>query len=368
MRLSFLNFIRRTALFATVLTGTLGTWTYAQDTTSMPRMGLAPGEVKVRSEFESIEIVVGSSRLITMPFSIPRVVVEDPSILSATPLSKDQILIRALQAGVTAIGIFDENERSYTVEVSVVSDVRQLQAVLNHTFPTANIVVRPLKDTVILTGTVPNPEMTAQVVDVARLFSERVNQNLQVSGAQNIALKMKIYEVSRTKLRRIGTDWQFNNNRFSVMQGVGDLIDMTANQAGGRNLATPIVPSFLDPDGRILSQGGDTMRTNIIRGNSQLMSAVEFLEQHDAARLLDEPTLVTLNGRPAEFLSGGEIPILVNAGLGVASIEFRQPHECRRRNVSWAHLGHRGCHQGASQGDQARVAGTDACPVGRPHL
>jgi Flp pilus assembly secretin CpaC len=231
MKWSFRNFLRRAAMTGMIVLACVSSSVYGQYGQQMPNTGLAPGEVKVKGDFESIEIVLGSSRLITMPHSIPRVVIEDPSIISATPLAKDQILIRALQAGVTGIGLIDVNERSYTVEVNVVSDVRQLQAVINHTFPTANVTVRPLKESIVLVGTVPSPEMAAQVVDVAMQFSENVFQNLQVSGAQNIALKMKIYEVSRTKLRRIGADWQFSNNRFAIMQGAGDLIDMAANQA-----------------------------------------------------------------------------------------------------------------------------------------
>jgi len=321
MKCSFLSWLRPWAVAAGCLMGSLSGMAEAQFVRT-PSNNLSPGEVKVSSDFESIEVVVGSSRLITMPFSIPRVVIEDPSILSATPLAKDQILIRALTTGVTSIGIIDENDRSYTIEVNVVSDVRQLQAILNHTFPTANITVRPLKESIILVGTVPNPEMAAQVVDVASQFSERVFQNLQVSGAQNISLTMKIYEVSRTKLRRIGADWQFANNRFAVMQGAGDLIDMAANQTLAGNPVAPVPAGFRTTDGQILATG-DTFRTNILRGSAQLTTAIEFLEQHDAARLIDEPTLVTLNGRPAEFLSGGEVPIVVNAGLGVASIEFR---------------------------------------------
>lgn len=326
MKWSFRYFSRCAALAGMILVATVAGSAFGQFTQQMPNTGLAPGEVKVKSDFESIEIVLGSSRLITMPHSIPRVVIEDPSIISATPLAKDQILIRALQAGVTGIGLIDVNDRSYTVEVNVVSDVRQLQAVINHTFPTANVTVRPLKESIVLVGTVPNPEMAAQVVDVAMQFSENVFQNLQVSGAQNIALKMKIYEVSRTKLRRIGADWQFSNNRFAVMQGAGDLIDMAANQARAyipNPASGQITPTMVNTDGQIFAAGGDTLRTNIIRGNSQLTTAIEFLEQHDAARLVDEPTIVTLNGRPAEFLSGGEIPILVNGGLGVATVEFR---------------------------------------------
>lgn len=322
MTRTFLLRLRPWAVAAGCLIGSLNCLAHAQLEPAPSNRNLGPGEVKVSSEFESIEVVIGSSRLITMPFSIPRVVIEDPSILSATPLAKDQILIRALATGVTSVGIIDENDRSYTVEVNVVSDVRQLQAIINHTFPTANITVRPLKESIVLVGTVPNPEMAAQVVDVASQFSERVFQNLQVSGAQNISLTMKIYEVSRTKLRRIGSDWQFANNRFAVIQGAGDLIDLAANQALANNPASPVTPTMRSTDGQIVATG-DTIRTNILRGSAQLTTAIEFLEQHDVARLIDEPTLVTLNGRPAEFLSGGEVPILVNAGLGVASIEFR---------------------------------------------
>ncbi len=326
MKWSFRNFFRQASWAGMILIATVSSSVFGQSDRSMPSTALAPGEVKVKSDFESIEVVLGSSRLITMPHSIPRVVIEDPSIISATPLAKDQILIRALQTGVTGIGLIDVNERSYTVEVNVVSDVRQLQAVINHTFPTANVTVRPLKESIVLVGTVPSPEMTAQVVDVAMQFSEKVFQNLQVSGAQNIALKMKIYEVSRTKLRRIGSDWQFSNNRFAVMQGAGDLIDMTANQALNfvpNPVGSQVTPTMRNQEGQIFAAGGDTVRSSIIRGNSQLVAAIEFLEQHDVARLVDEPTLVTLNGRPAEFLSGGEIPILVNGGLGVSTVEFR---------------------------------------------
>jgi len=261
--------------------------------------------LEITQEFQSIELVIGSSRLLTMPFNIPKVVVEDPAVVTATPFSKNQILVRGLQTGITGVGIVDENDKSYTVEINVVNDVRQLQAVINQTFPTSNITVRPLKSSVILVGTVPSPEMAAQVVDVAKKFSPEVFQNLQVSGAQNIALQMKVYEVSRTKLRRMGTDWAFGTRKSFGIQSVSDVLTAST---GTSNL---------------FGSTSDTLRLGVVNGSNQFFGALEYLEQHDVAKLLDEPTLVTLNGRPAEFLEGGEIPILVNAGLGVASVEFR---------------------------------------------
>lgn len=259
---------------------------------------------EVTKDFQSLELTVGASRLVTMPFDVPKVVVEDPSVIVATPVSRNQVLVRGLQTGITGVSFSDAAEKTYTVEINVVNDVRQLQAVLNQTFPTANIAVRPLKGSVVLVGTVPNPEMTAQVVDVAKKFSPEVFQNLQVSGAQNIALEMKIYEVSRTKLRRLGIDWSIGTSKASAFSSVSEILSV-------------------DDSAQLLTSNADTLSFNLLNGSNRLSVLMEALEQHSVAKLLDEPTLVTLNGRPAEFLEGGEVPILVNAGLGVASIEFR---------------------------------------------
>ena len=94
---------------------------------------------KITEDFQSLELTVGASRLVTMPFDVPKVVVEDPSVIVATPVSRNQVLVRGLQTGITGVSFSDAAEKTYTVEINVVNDVRQLQAVLNQTFPTANI-------------------------------------------------------------------------------------------------------------------------------------------------------------------------------------------------------------------------------------
>ena len=51
---------------------------------------------------------------------------------------------------------------------------------------------------------------------------------------------------------------------------------------------------------------------------------LNLLRQNNLAKILTEPTLVTTPGRPASLLNGGLIPIPINTGLGVQSIEFRE--------------------------------------------
>lgn len=51
---------------------------------------------------------------------------------------------------------------------------------------------------------------------------------------------------------------------------------------------------------------------------------METLRQHDLVKVLAEPTLVTVSGRPASFQSGGEFPIVVPQSLGTVAVEYRQ--------------------------------------------
>jgi pilus assembly protein CpaC len=53
---------------------------------------------------------------------------------------------------------------------------------------------------------------------------------------------------------------------------------------------------------------------------------VHYLEEHGVVRMLSEPTLVTLSGRPATFIAGGEfaVPTTVGvAGAAAVTTDFR---------------------------------------------
>ncbi len=54
-----------------------------------------------------------------------------------------------------------------------------------------------------------------------------------------------------------------------------------------------------------------------------MQATLQLLQQNGLARVLAEPTLVTISGQSASFLSGGELPIPVPQGLGTTSIEYK---------------------------------------------
>ncbi len=255
---------------------------------------------------QRLEMVVASSRILTLKYKIPRLLVNNPEIVRAAPISPNQVQLSALRPGVTQLNVWDENQQLYTVDVSVIPDARQLQLLIKSEFPDASVRVRPLANSVYLTGYVPSPATVASIVRMAEDYYPSVINNLTIGGVQQVLLKTKVMEVSRTKLRSAGFDWTYFDGSDFVVQSVSGLV------AGGATA------------GSFAATGGDTVRFGIVDGNHSFNGFIEALRQNDLIKVLAEPTLVTVSGRPASFNSGGEFPIIVPQSLGTVSIEYRQ--------------------------------------------
>ena len=80
----------------------------------------------------------------------------------------------------------------------------------------------------------------------------------------------------------------------------------------------------LDPTKNVLPISNDsTFQFGIVNGNSVFFGVLEALCQSDVAKVVTEPRLVAMSGRPSYFNVGGEIPYSVSQGLGAVSIEWK---------------------------------------------
>ena len=261
----------------------------------------------VDADVKQIEVVVGATQRLRFGYKIPELLVENPEVVKATPVSPNEILISGLKPGLTTITVTDTERNLQTVSIHVTADTRKLEAALQKHFPESRIQVHALQTGVMLKGTVARADHVNTMVSIAQdYFPTNVINQLQVDGSQVVAINVKIYEVNRSKFRTLGIDWTILGDDFGVVSSVADVIGDVGITAG-----------------TAVSSGSDTFAFGVFGGDTSFFTFMEALEQHNLARLLDQPTLVAQNGRPAEFLSGGEIPIAVASGLGTTSIEFR---------------------------------------------
>jgi pilus assembly protein CpaC len=250
---------------------------------------------------EKLEITVNTSRILTLQRKIPQAMVSNPDLLTLTPLSPTQIQISAKKPGVTQVNLWDENQQIYTIDVIITGDARELTAILSVEFPNAAIKVRPVANGVLISGYVDRPEDVDGIKQIAEEYYPKVINHLTVAGVQQVLLHVKVYEVSRTKLRQLGFDWAQISSGGFVASNVSEIID---------GLGTGIV-------------GPSTFAFRAVSGSSSFFGVLDALRQDDLAKILSEPTLVTQSGRPAYFNVGGEIPYSVSQGLGAVSVEWK---------------------------------------------
>jgi len=264
-------------------------------------------EFQVERGHHHLEMVVNSSRILTLAREVPRALVNNPDILRVVPIAPNKVQVSAIKTGVTQVNLWDDEGQLYSVDVIILGDAQELQTLLDSEFPQAAVRVRSLKDSVLLSGRVDQPEDIGRIVRIAESYSGKVVNNIQVGGVQQVLLHVQVMEVSRTKLRAMGFDWgAFGRNGFVVQSVSGTMgqFSSSARTAEGTD--------------------GATITFGLLGGDSTFFGFLEALRENNLAKVLANPTLVTVSGRPASFNAGGEFPILVPQSLGTLSIEYKQ--------------------------------------------
>src|SRR3954471_3049374 len=264
---------------------------------------------KITGTSDKLELTTNSSRILTLDKNIPRVQVNNPELLAVTPLSATQVQISAKKAGVTQVNLWDDEGKIHTVDVLIYGDARELEVALQTQFPHASIKVFRYSESLVLSGYVDRPDHVSPIMQLAADYSPKVINNIQVGGVQQILLKTKVMEISRTKLRRMATDFSvLSNNGGFFSTGVSGLITNT-DVANGLHTVT--------------DTAGKAAEFGIVHDSTTFFGFIDWLQQNRIAKILSEPNIMAVSGRPAQFNVGGEIPIVVPQSLGTASIEYK---------------------------------------------
>lgn len=276
---------------------------------------IAEHTVVITGRKTQVEIVERFSKLIEAPGKLKRVDGFDPEICSVTADTPRRIRVQALMQGLTVIVLTDETGKQYQIEVFVKGDARHLQAVINSRFPDSSIEAYKVQESVVLAGWVSQPDHITQIVEIAEQFFPKVLNQVRVGGVQQVKLKCKIMEVQRSRLRRMG--FNFLANKFD-----GGYIASTPGQLTSLGSAT-LSPGSSSAGLTAATLGAASLAFGAVTDSFAIQAFFDALRQEELLKILAEPILVTMNGRPAVMLSGGEFPILVPQSLGTTTIEWR---------------------------------------------
>ena len=280
-----------------------------------PGMGAGPERVRINAANpENLTVTAGKSVILESQAPVKRFTIALPQIADVLVLTPHQVYVTGRAPGVTSLCLWGEGDKLSVFDVEVAPDVASLKEKLHKVFPNEkDIQVTPTRNGITLSGVVSNGASLSQVLAIAGAYApvdkegkpdkEKVINLLEVGGVQQVMLEVRVSEMTKTLARNLGIN-------FSVVSKSGQQLGL----------------SLLDSLTTLPSQGfpgnplGVSNNVNgILRflGNGASWTAfIDALKENDLVKVLAEPTLITMSGRRANFLAGGEYPIPVPQALG----------------------------------------------------
>jgi len=278
-----------------------------------------PGDVSPQaSRLLRFDITIGKSEVVDLKEPFTKVSVANPAIADVLVMTPNQILINGKAPGVTNLVVFYPDKTLY-FDLVVQTDIVLLQERLRRFAPREEIAVQAAGDSIILTGQVSSEEMISQAGRVAEIFAPKKVVNFLKLGEarpQQVLLQVQVAEAARLALKELGFSFFANGSSFQGGAWPGATFLPGISPIGSS--ASLLSPEFLFSD----------MSTFFLAtGARDFFTIVRMLEEKDLLRTLAKPNLVTVSGKEARFLSGGEFPFPVPQGSSIGgstvTIEFK---------------------------------------------
>ncbi|MBL0715187.1 MAG: type II and III secretion system protein family protein [Desulfosarcina sp.] len=270
-----------------------------------------------------IDVAVHKSFLKYTGKAITRVSVADPAIADVQLLTPHQILLVAGQnPGQTNLILWhgDQNAQVYEINVFVPGNLLAFVSQrLEELVPDARIQLYSAPDSIIMNGQVGSVGTLDRIRQIVGSFGLNTTNLITIRGTQQVQLEVKIAEVSRSGMKKMGLGF-LNNSKWNI--GV-----FSVGETEGGGLATKdngVVNQVTESLTTINAPFSDAFQVALHAVNGDTLAILSLLKGQNLARFLANPTLVSMSGQPAEFLVGGEFPIPVQGSEGQTTIEYKE--------------------------------------------
>ena len=177
-----------------------------------------------------INVLVGQSRVINFDRSIGRFSISNPEVAEAVMVSPNQVLVNGKTFGQVNFIAWDKSDVRFIVfDVFVRANLSLIDSQIRALFPRDDIRLSQANGSVVLSGTVGQPQSAQQADAVVQAAGFKTVNMLQspVTDMTQIQLSVRVAEVSRQKLRELGSSYASANNGTSVFASGGGPASLT---------------------------------------------------------------------------------------------------------------------------------------------
>ena len=260
---------------------------------------------------QAIEVGLGKGQIIKLSRPAAHVFIADPSIADIDVRSPNYIYVYGVKTGETSLHALDANSNPILeTDVIVSANLSSLNKILKEVLPDSSIHFASVDTGLVMEGEVSTPEDAEKAISIvtatAGAGTKLVNM-LKIRGSDQVMLRVRVAEVSRTQLKNFGIN----------------LADMLTNGSFGFGLITGrSVDSAFGAIGR--NGASNLIKVTGTQGDNSLTGVLDILETQGLVKVLAEPNLTAKSGESASFQAGGEFPIPIPQQDGVTTIEYKQ--------------------------------------------
>lgn len=294
---------------------------------------------------EELELVSGKSFVLETDTDVKRIAIGNPKVADIKAISPRQTLINPRMPGTTNLILWHKDlngasipPKVYNLSVSI--DISEIEKKLKDIVPEANISIKAAGGNLLVQGDCETHEIMDRVMMVIGSFvpPPAIKNLMRLKSGQQVQLDVKIAEVSRSEIKRIGLNWLSNRSFSGHQTGIGLFQAGSAGATlGGQGVSGQVVGQsssgtpYLEDSGGILSSNisiastfSDAFQIAISVLDKDFLSIISLLKSQGLARILARPTLVAMSGQKATFMVGGEFPVPVDAGEGSVGINYKK--------------------------------------------
>ena len=239
----------------------------------------------------------GDAYTVTTQREIGTIFVSDPSVANYQVIDKHKAIIYAQRRSQTHLIIFDEDGQTIrNYKIVVARNLASLRNKIRQLFPTQKVTLTNVDTQVLVRGIVSSQDVADKILNVVSksvcdedgksvaVFDKKkkiypgVLNELELAITKQVNVKLSIAEVSHTFLEHIGVEYgSILNQNFTA----GEFV---------KNLTTG--------------------------ASSDIFSWLSASGNDSLGQVLAEPNLSVISGESAEFLVGGELPVIFHEDGG----------------------------------------------------
>lgn len=265
-----------------------------------------------------LTVMVNKSIVLDHAAGFRRVSITNPEIAEAVAVSPVELVINGKSAGDTSLILWDRAGARMRYDVHVVANDSKLELVrtelVNEVGP--NVAIAVEDGNVFLRGTVADRVLADRAANIAGTLGKVVNLLRVIVGPEppQILLKVRFATVSRTASTQLGFNFFSGNSKGYANTTTGQFGQAPTGLLGGNG-----------GQGMSLT---DLLNVFYFRPDLNIGAVLEALVAKSLAQILAEPNLLTVSGKQASFLAGGEFPFPTiqggAAGVGQITVSFKE--------------------------------------------